>query len=458
VDTNGIITAAAGTNTSGAGFSGDGGPAILAKLSNPRGVAVDDAGNIYIADTSNNRIRKVDTNGIITTIAGKNFTFSGDGGFATNAGLSGPYRVIPDAFGNLYIADTSDNRIRKVDANGIISTIVGTNFSSFSGDGGPAASAILYTPVDLAFDAPGNLYIADSQNNRVRKVSGLFGTPNFQIKGANTNCAGNYQVIVTSPSGSVTSSVISLGVFYMATPPASSAAALGGPFSFNGIVAGDTPFTYQWFTSTGYKAIAVPVVSQGHVTSVSLIDGGFGYTSAPQVRFVGGSGAGAGGVAKIGLPYVVPSVFSVTVTNQGAGYATAPPVIQFDPPPTIDTPIPGQTNAALVFPAITQNDGTNYYFVVASNNYGSITSATVWLHVFLPPQNFTATISGTGLRLQFTGSASFPYVLLSATNLTPPIAWTPILTNYANEFSNWVHTVPNIVNGPSTFYRVIGRQ
>jgi trimeric autotransporter adhesin len=110
-------------------------------LNGPSSVALDTAGNLYIADTSNNRIRKVDTNGVIATIAGNgDFSFSGDGGAATNAGMNGPRSVTLDAFGNFLIADSINNRIRRVEANGSIATIAGTGIIGFSGDGGAATA------------------------------------------------------------------------------------------------------------------------------------------------------------------------------------------------------------------------------------------------------------------------------------------------------------------------------
>ncbi len=166
----GTITTVAGIGAMG--FSGDGGPAASALLYIPKGVATDSAGNLYIADTGNLRIRKV-TGGTITTVAGggPGFPFSGDGGPATNASLNIPYGVAVDSAGNLYIADTGNNRIRKV-TGGTITTVAGNGNASFSGDGGPATSASLNVPYGVAVDSAGNLYIADFQNNRIRKVSG----------------------------------------------------------------------------------------------------------------------------------------------------------------------------------------------------------------------------------------------------------------------------------------------
>ena len=149
------------------------GPATQAGLYYPLGVAVDNAGNIYIADTWNDRIRKVDTSGIITTIAG-NGQWSGLAemeGPATQASLYYPNGVAVDSAGNIYIADSSNNRIRKVDINGVITTVAGNGQSGYSGDGGPATQAGLYRPSGVAVDSAGNIYIVDFYNDRIRKVS-----------------------------------------------------------------------------------------------------------------------------------------------------------------------------------------------------------------------------------------------------------------------------------------------
>ena len=134
-------------------------------------MALDAAGNLYIADTGNNRIRKVDSAGTISTIAGTGERgFGGDGGPAGGAQLDWPYGVATDAAGNLYITDTQNDRIRKVDSAGTISTIAGTGERGFGGDGGPAVQAQLQSPNGVALDGAGNLYIADTRNNRIRKV------------------------------------------------------------------------------------------------------------------------------------------------------------------------------------------------------------------------------------------------------------------------------------------------
>ena len=170
VDTNGIITTIAGTGVSG--YSGDGGPATEAKINLPDGVVVDAEGNVYIGELLGDRVRKEDTDGIITTIAGTGVGgFNGDGGLATEAQLNGPDVLILDHDGNLLVSDSDNDRVRKVDlATGIITTIAGTGVIGFSGDGGPATEAQLDDPCGIYLDSHGNLFIADVHNHRIRKV------------------------------------------------------------------------------------------------------------------------------------------------------------------------------------------------------------------------------------------------------------------------------------------------
>jgi sugar lactone lactonase YvrE len=156
-----------------AGFTGDGNPATNSKLDGPRGLAFDAAGNLYIADCGNNRIRKVSPAGVLSTFAGTGTAgFSGDGGAATAAELRLPYGVKADALGNIYIADLGNNRVRRVDASGNIVTVAGNGAAAFTGDGGPATAAALRSPADMVPDNAGNLYIADMDNQDIRKVDG----------------------------------------------------------------------------------------------------------------------------------------------------------------------------------------------------------------------------------------------------------------------------------------------
>ncbi len=155
-----------------AGFSGDGGPALNAQFNVPLGLSLDTAKNLYVADSVNNRIRKVSAlDGSISTVAGNGTAgFAGDGASATSAELNNPTAVVVDAAGNVYVADTGNNRVRKVSASGTITTVAGNGTAAYSGDGGPATSASLNGPMGLAIDSYGYLYIADTGNFAIRKI------------------------------------------------------------------------------------------------------------------------------------------------------------------------------------------------------------------------------------------------------------------------------------------------
>lgn len=203
----GIISTFAGNNALGAGFSGDGAAATAAQLNDPRGVTADGAGNIYIADTQNCVIRKVTPGGTISTFAGDGVLgagYAGDGGAATSAQLNQPSSVAFDGAGNLYIADTINSVIRKVTPGGIISTVAGDNTlgGGYSGDGGAATAAALYWPEGVTVDGVGNLYIADTMNHVVRKVT---------VGGIISTVAGNHALAAgyTGDGGPATSAQLS---------------------------------------------------------------------------------------------------------------------------------------------------------------------------------------------------------------------------------------------------------
>jgi len=169
VDTSGTITTMAGNGTQGS--DGDGGVALNAQLNFPDGVAIDGFGNLYIADTGSNTIRKVDRAGTITKVAGVTGQagFSGDGGRAIEAKLNNPKRITVTSTGIIYVVDKGNDRIRKIDINGMITTVVG-NGKGYGGDNGSATAALLNSPSDVALDGRGNLFIADTENHRIRKV------------------------------------------------------------------------------------------------------------------------------------------------------------------------------------------------------------------------------------------------------------------------------------------------
>ena len=228
-----IITTVAGFDS--VGYNGDNIPAINAQLYDPHGVAFDDNGNFYIADTYNNRIRKVNVTGIITTIAGNdNVGYNGDGIPATAAELYSPVGIICDHYGNIYFADAYNNRVRKIDTAGIITTVAGNGDTTYNGDNIPADSASVYNPHAVALDAHGNLYITDWGNYRVRKVN---------IAGIITTIAGTGVAGYTGDNGLAT------------------AADVDAPF---GIIADDTGNVYF---ADAYKNVVRKIATSGIITT-----------------------------------------------------------------------------------------------------------------------------------------------------------------------------------------------
>jgi hypothetical protein len=214
VSPSGIISTIAGTDVTG--FSGDGGPATAAQLENAYGLTLDAVGNLYFADASNNRIRKINlsTDGFIHTIAGNGSVGSGgDGGPATAAQLFGIAGVAISAMGELYISENGGNRIRKISTSGVISTIAGNGTPGFSGDGGPASASVVSAPYGLAFGFDGILYFSDHGTSRIRKIGpgdtintiGGIGTDGFSGDGGLASAAELYwpNGIATDAKGNI---------------------------------------------------------------------------------------------------------------------------------------------------------------------------------------------------------------------------------------------------------------
>jgi sugar lactone lactonase YvrE len=326
VDANGIITTVAGNGTRG--FAGDGGPATSAQLSSPSGVFVDSAGNLFIADSSNNRIRKVDTNGTITTVAGKGTAgFSGDNGPATSGQLSFPFGAFVDSAGNLFIADSSNNRIRKVDTNGTITTVAGSGTAGFSGDAGSATGANLNRPGGIIADGFGNLFIADSSNNRIREVV-TFPVANAQSSRTTPNMAAGLTLTGTSPRGSV-------------------------------------PLTFVIASSPAQGTLSNFSASTGAVTYTP----GSGFTGADSFTFTVNDGNATSSAATVNLTVVPPvalSPTSLTFTNQGVGTTSASQTVT----------LTNSGNAALSITSITVTGTNASDFVLApANNCGTSVAA-----------------------------------------------------------------------------------
>ena len=248
----GVISTVAGNGTMG--FSGDGGPATSAQLCLPRGVALDAAGNIYIADTINDRIRKVTPAGVISTAAGGGTDTSGSGP-ATSAMLSSPHALTLDAAGNIYIGEVEGERIRKVTPAGVVSTIAGISRWGFSGDGGPATSAQLNYPRAVALDAFGNLYISDSLNDRILRVEGVAGARAFVPQVA---VGGGYTTVFTF--GNTGSATVS-GTLTLTDQQ-------GNPLTVNGTV--ENPGTASRHLADSAFPIAIPPGGVGFITTTSL--------------------------------------------------------------------------------------------------------------------------------------------------------------------------------------------
>ena len=406
VGTNGIIMTVAGNGTNG--YSGDGGAATSAELNNPLGLAVDANGNLFIADAFNQRIRKVDTNGIILTVAGNGTNgYSGDGGAATSATLYYPYDVNVEANGNLFIADLGNSCIRKVGNNGIITTVVGNGTIGYSGDGGAATNAELNHPWSIAVNGVGNVFFADTYNQRIRKVVGFSENPSLLLSSISTNACGNYSVIISNFAGSVTSSVATLTLIpaIITQQPSNQLLVLGSAAAFSVGVSNVAPVAYQWYLSNLVTAGANAQMLSGFVYGTIITNGGAGYTTVPRVQFIGGGGSGAGGTASI----TNGQVTTITMTNAGSGYTSSPAVL-IDPPTGM---LVGQTNATLNLNAITTNNVGGYY-VVITNIYGSITSSVATLTIaYSPsisqqPQNQTAG-AGSGANFNVVAAGTLPF-------------------------------------------------
>jgi uncharacterized protein (TIGR03437 family) len=202
VSTSGLITTIAGNGVFG--DTGDGGPANLAQTGSPRSPAFDSQGNLYFTSGVAFRVRRIGLDGTIAGVAGTTAGFSGDGGSATSAQLLSPLGVAPDASGGFYIADTLNNRIRYVDPSGVITTIAGNGQPDYTGDNGPALAAQLFQPHQLALDTAGNLFIADTGNNVIRKISpaGIISTvAGTGVRGSSADGAQATATQLANPTG-----------------------------------------------------------------------------------------------------------------------------------------------------------------------------------------------------------------------------------------------------------------
>jgi len=294
IGTNGIITTVAGNGNSA--YAGDGGPATLASFSFPLGVTVDSADNIYVADAGNNRVRKITAStGIITTVAGNGQAgFSGDGASAANATLNLPSDVALDGAGNLYIADAGNNRVRMVNSAGVITTIAGTSTNGFTGDGGPAAQAELNNPWGLTTDASGDVYIADRVNSRIRLISANPTAPPVVPPNAVVNAA------TFTPGGAIA--------------PGAIVAVFGSNLATGSMAATQSPLpTALNQTSVTFNGVAAPLfyVSSGQVNAQVPFNVPAGSVSVQVSR-----GTSTSATEMVNVASASPGIFIVDETNQ----------------------------------------------------------------------------------------------------------------------------------------------
>jgi uncharacterized repeat protein (TIGR03803 family) len=339
VGTNGIIATVAGNGTNG--YSGDGGTATNASLSYPWMVAVDAAGDLIIADSGNNRIREVDSNGIITTVAGNGTNgYSGDGGPATNAELNEPAAVAVDAVGNVFITDFGNNRLREVDTSGMITTVAGNGTMGYSGDGGLPTTAKLNNPAAVAVDAAGNVFIADSGNNRIREV--VFQGPALMLTNVATNAAGSYDVVVSNAYGSTTSAVASLMVGFpptIANQLTNLTVIYGGTATFAVTPTGTSPFYYQWqFNGTNLTNNSQITGSQSNILTLAGVTmDNAGTYQIVVTNAYGSSDAFATLTVTMALPALAwtdpsPIIYGSSLTsNQLNATASVPGSFAYDP-------------------------------------------------------------------------------------------------------------------------------
>jgi uncharacterized repeat protein (TIGR03803 family) len=299
-------------------------------------------------------------------------------------------------------------------SNGMVTAITMTN----AGSGYASLPAVVIDP-------PNGLLIGQTNTT-------------LTLNAITTNNAGNYFVIVANSYGNITSSVATLTVLYppsISQQPQSQTVDVGTGASFKVTAAGTSPFGYQWWMTESQmsNATAVPVVINGFVLAANMTSGGAGYQTIPSVQFLGGSGSGASGTAVVSNRMVT----AITMTNAGSGYAT-PPTIQIAAPTAIS--LTGQTNSVLAWLAVANTNAGNYY-VVVTNNYGSITSSIASLIVVLPGYNQISNpvLNNGKMCLSFVGISGGNYALDRSFSLSPA-NWIPQITNPADANGNLIFT------------------
>lgn len=290
------------------GFGGDNGQAASADLYLPSAVALDAAGNVYISDNLNHRVRKVTPDGVITTVTGSGTAGDqGDGSYAVSARLRSPYGLAVDSSGNLYIADEGAHRVRKVTPDGLISTVAGTGTEGYSGDGALATAAQLSAPQHLAIDRAGNLYIADLGNARIRKISanGIIGTVTDQMipLGLGLDAAGNLfatdllnKIVRVGSTGALTTIAGGAGFGFSGDGGVATSAAIDGPFGIAVDSSGDIFFADHFNSRIRKLMLNSPVKLEIAAGDKQTGPVGQALANPLRVKITGRSGAGVAGV------------------------------------------------------------------------------------------------------------------------------------------------------------------
>ena len=427
VNSSGIISTVAGNGT--AGFSGDGGPATSAEFNLPTDVTLDQSGNLYIADNNNARVREVNTAGVINTIAGTGYGgYNGDGIPATSAELYAPDRVATDSAGNVYISEFGNNRVRKIDTTGIISTVAGTGTPGYSGDGGPATRAEINIPRGVVIEGNGgSIFISDSKNNRVRQVQYQVADPAFSVAGGAYTSSQTVTITDTTPGATI---------YYTTngTTPTTSSMKFAGSITVSSsetieAIASATGYSNSAVASAVYTinvpAAATPTFSPaaGTYTSVQSVAISDTTTGAAIYYTTDGTTPTSSSTAYAG-PIAVSSTETIQAIAVAAGYsnsavASALYTIKL-PPPVAGTPT----------------------FSPAAGTYTSV-------------QNVTISDTTTGAAIYYTTDGTTPtssstaYAEPIAVNSTETIEAIAVATGYSNSA---VATAAYTINlPPATF-------
>lgn len=433
IETDGIIKNVAGTLD--AGYDGDGGPATAAKLSSPQGIALDSAGNLYISDTGNNRVRKVGADGVINTFAGTGQAgFSGDGGVATSARFYSPTGLTVDTDGSVYVTDYWNHRIRRIRPDGVIETFAGSGATGaggggYSGDGGPALDAQMLNPVDVQFGPSRDMFTVESGLGFVRRIFAqstvLRGTPSAGAAGARA-------VSLQAGAGTLTSTqsftILVETAPSVTLPPRSLEVNQGATAIFFMTASGTKPLSYQWLHDgavlSDFDRVSGTTTPQLTITDAQPSDAG-DYT----VVVLNATGSTTSDPATLVVhPTIPPSItdqpvsvvakagstaqFSVTASG------TAPLTYQWQrngSPIAESGRFSGTTTPLLSITGVSAADEASYT-VVVQNAAGAVTSdaATLKLEAKLPP---TITTQPKPLTVSEGGSAQFSVAASGATPL-----------------------------------------